>query len=463
MAPTLTDVYGTTYLFPSPCEDLLPALNEDVGGIGVSDHLLQCLHFVTDADEEQSYIAYYMQMALVIASFLLIRIFSSWTFWLISSLRLLRFGKFKPRALQRSLHQHINPLTTALVDFHKAQCYFMIAVHAAAIALIATPTSLDATSYLQLGANYQFLAMISTGGILPVVITLVEINRLNRRSSYILGLSVATSILAPIVSISASMPSEPWTVLSPGVGTSVACGGVYVYKFCSTNYLFQKNKHHNSSSWTVMLLIFAVVVYVVLIAERLVHLLGYVSTRMKSKPKASNDGTKPQTQATWVFRTTLYLSILCIHYSACIYFTYKYLHQLATFSSYASISHKWTFGQIVSVTIWFAPIFEYIYLEIRGMQKGHKYKLHEPYVVVNTDEDLERQRKQVSKSRMADFWLRPVSTALGIDLNPKRKGSDDGLRSSGDEGSGSEEEPVTDAITKDEGDVVEGIQRRRTA
>ena len=49
-------------------------------------------------------------------------------------------------------------------------------------------------------------------------------------------------------------------------------------------------------------------------------------------------------------------------------------------------TNDWSFGQIVSITIWAEPLFEYLRLQVRGMNKGFSYRVAGPYHVVLKDE-----------------------------------------------------------------------------
>lgn len=105
---------------------------------------------------------------------------------------------------------------------------------------------------------------------------------------------------------------------------------------------------------------------------------------------------------------TLYCGVLLAFHASCAHFTWYYTQELAALTSIATMNPKWIFGQIVSVTIWFGPIFEYIYLEIRGMQCGYRYRLHERYLVMDRNDIAVAPREGTGRSRMSAFFLRPV-------------------------------------------------------
>ena len=90
----------------------------------------------------------------------------------------------------------------------------MIAAQIAAIVMLWRPAAFDASSYDQLAANYRFLATVSIGGILPVLISLVEIHTLDQRSGYMLTLSIVVSALSTMVCCQHKMgpllQSRPW-------------------------------------------------------------------------------------------------------------------------------------------------------------------------------------------------------------------------------------------------------------
>ncbi|KAL8830012.1 MAG: hypothetical protein Q9191_001676 [Dirinaria sp. TL-2023a] len=91
--------------------------------------------------------------------------------------------KAKERALPR--------LAAALVEFQKAQCYFMIAVQIAAMVTI-SDGRLQSTSLQQLYNNWVAVGVISGSGFLPVTFNLLCLQSTGKRSWYLTLLSTIT-------------------------------------------------------------------------------------------------------------------------------------------------------------------------------------------------------------------------------------------------------------------------------
>lgn len=208
-------------------------------------------------------------MGIVIACFLLVRMFISWLQWPIRWLGYLKVIRHDPKTLQRSLQQHIPALTTALIDFHKTQRYFMIAAQVAAIVVLQRPVAFDASSYDQLLTNYRFLSTVSLGGILPILISLVKIHGLDQRSLYMLVLSIVVSAISTTVCVLASMQYGPRSSLVLGRYTTSACSGVYVYKYCIG---YHNSYIHEFTAWP--LLAFAWTIYALLVLDLVAHKLN---------------------------------------------------------------------------------------------------------------------------------------------------------------------------------------------
>ena len=75
----------------------------------------------------------------------------------------------------------------------------------------------------------------------------------------------------------------------------------------------------------------------------------------------------------------------------CVYINYFaiFLDHLVYYAVQDLYNPTWNFGQVVSLSVWFPPIAEFIYLEIRGMRKGHRYRLNSrDYVVVRASHQV---------------------------------------------------------------------------
>ncbi|KAL6720051.1 hypothetical protein ACLMJK_001972 [Lecanora helva] len=139
----------------------------------------------------------------------------------------------------------------------------------------------------------------------------------------------------------------------------------------------------------------------------------------------------------------IYLTFSGLYITCFVYFC----RDLAVFASNGSYSKTWNFGQVVAITVWAPPLFEYIHLELRGMKRGFDHKLLPPYRITK-NEDMN------------------ITEAKGDDSyeNPSAKGSDNKMKSGE---SGSLLQPYKIAEAKDPGvapydDNVDHPMRART-
>ena len=84
-------------------------------------------------------------------------------------------------------------LFTALVDFHKSQCYFAGAIQIAALVLV---SQIDAAQAVADYLDAELLVTISTSGFVPVIFTLTCIAHFGQSSWYLISLSILTGILS---------------------------------------------------------------------------------------------------------------------------------------------------------------------------------------------------------------------------------------------------------------------------
>ena len=85
----------------------------------------------------------------------------------------------------------LDALTSALADFHKAQCFFVLAINIAA-QVDRAKGGLQPQSLQQLYNTWVLIKSISIGGYLPVTFTLFTLHLVNIVSWYLLSLTICT-------------------------------------------------------------------------------------------------------------------------------------------------------------------------------------------------------------------------------------------------------------------------------
>lgn len=100
-------------------------------------------------------------------------------------------------------------LTSALVDFHKAQCFFVLAINIAA-QVDRAKGGLQPQSLQQLYNTWVLIKSISIGGYLPVTFTLFTLHLVDLVSWYLLSLTICTVAvsIATLITIGNFNPSD---------------------------------------------------------------------------------------------------------------------------------------------------------------------------------------------------------------------------------------------------------------
>ena len=207
-----TFYHGRGYLLINAiCSDVPSRLNPDIGGIGVGN-LLLCIVFLS-LTRVKVYVSYWLQIGLAISGFIA-TVFWRWVFpnGCIIFLALRHGWKVARRSTQRInqiSRRHLSRLVAALTDFHKSQCFFMMATNVAALAVIGRG-GLDPQSLQQIYNSWVFLKLISINGFLPITFTLTNLHMVGMLSWYLNILSSLTIILsvATFVAVGKFNPSE---------------------------------------------------------------------------------------------------------------------------------------------------------------------------------------------------------------------------------------------------------------
>ena len=113
---------------------------------------------------------------------------------------------FRSRLASTKKKLHTDAIVTALVDFHKSQCYLSITIQI--IALIIIHDTLDVRSFSKTTTlrkskdstsdplNISVLMLLATSGFLPVTLTLTCISKYGRQSWYLIMISLLTWLMA---------------------------------------------------------------------------------------------------------------------------------------------------------------------------------------------------------------------------------------------------------------------------
>lgn len=149
----------------------------------------------------QVYVSYWIQAAIALLGFIATSLWGPWVYFMYYKILSIQYGH--ERATQRSRWvrsvslKRLSRLAVALVDFQKAQCFFMLATNTAA-QVVVWRGGFKPTSLQQLYNTYTFVRVLAVSGYLPITFTLFTLHLIGMVSWYILllsFLSVASSII----------------------------------------------------------------------------------------------------------------------------------------------------------------------------------------------------------------------------------------------------------------------------
>ena len=170
----------------------------------------------------------------------------------------------------RLTRKHLSRLMAALTDFHKAQCFFMLATNIAAQVAIRA-RGLEPQSLQQLYNNWIFLKTVSLSGLLPITFTLSNLYLVDMLSWYMILLSALTVTLsvATFAAVGKFNPSESELnemVDLASSGGPPECGGNQPGRYCLD---YSDFSYGNSISTPFRILAVCLVVMTFLICRKL--------------------------------------------------------------------------------------------------------------------------------------------------------------------------------------------------
>ena len=291
---------------------------------------------------------------------------------------------------------HINRMVTALVEFHKAQCYFSSVIQITALALFRESTvamrgSDSGSSADQFNDLFDtsILIVLATSGLIPVSLILACIMRYGRHSWYLLTLSLITTVLATATLIASyyythayGKPYEQYQndLFDPFDTTNAYDGGVScnldgplektIFSLCGNsrlaNNFLPTGLIDNGWTWIVW-------------ANCIIWLflgLGIKCYNLKVFARHRQNLTQFGTKISFIkciiriSRTyTTWITVSVIPWSLCIA---GQVYLFSAFLEHSVISYEWSFGQIIAVTVWLPSLVEYVYIEWSGF---HYYRL----------------------------------------------------------------------------------------
>ncbi|KAI4112417.1 MAG: hypothetical protein LQ345_006435 [Seirophora villosa] len=360
------------------CEGVYAPVIDDIAGVGI-------------------YTSYWMQNGIALVAFALLRLFDFWIYYVTLALFgcVSGFDKARARAesaRQSSLRYRLPNLISALFEFQKAQCFFMMAVQVAAI-IIVRGGGFESKNLQQLSNSYSAITLVAICGYLPIVFTLLNLHGAGKSSWYILTLSTITVAISGGTAFNTRKfdpnPND-MASLRNIAGSWASCGNKNPTTFCLGPRTVDPFGY---SGGALHIFIFCIIILAFLTIDkaRTSRLLAVAGDKVQTYrslhtaiPKSSRGRSLTQlTALSRVSTIAVQYTILgdkrkralsnILYGSVWIVFLFLYCRWIYLLSTWINTSSgvigpsNWSFGQIVGITAWVPSLIQYIYLETRGM------------------------------------------------------------------------------------------------
>ena len=395
------------------CEGVVAPALTDIAGIGVLPRPSLIKQRTDDFD--QIYISYWLQSGIALTAFSLLKLYDFWIYYLFITTFIWRRGYVRARSAaqlvrEKAKERALPRLAAALVEFQKAQCYFMLAVQIAAMATI-SQGQLQASSLQQLYNNWEVVHVISISGFLPVTFILFCLQSVGKRSWYLTVLSAITvgvSAATLFMTGSFSPSAKDMAYVAEQPSTIAECGYHDPTLYCLNRYMDDTALGSDSA---IIILVYSLIILVYLIVDLLDvpgsifyhrcrawlerskafaiftppiartlfatgQSLDLIHTRLEARKESWNPSTPQwilmlrnalaacvsQTRNNWrqILAYLLYTTIWGLY----IFFFSELMAYFSLFISGGMVNSTWGFGQIVGITVWAEPLVEYAYLEL---------------------------------------------------------------------------------------------------
>lgn len=283
-----------------------------------------------------------------------------------------------PHKLRSSVTKHRENLLTALVEFHKAQCYFASTIQITALILFHENQS-NMGAWLKSNEpifdkdliDSNVLVLLATSALVPVCMILACITRYGRQSWYVIVLSTITVLLATATMGSAYFYFEsdyPWdpNFWDPSFTTpscSIDAGnGAYLPSLCGHSKLGNNSLPSGdttSNYWIWVVWVNCIIWLFYCIIEKI--LSGKSCRPFHTRTAATFRRNKTLVLLRKAFRNyPLWTLIYAVPWSLCFA---AQITLFAAFIEHYFISYTWSLGQIIAVAVWVPSVIEYLYID----------------------------------------------------------------------------------------------------
>ncbi|OQE35460.1 hypothetical protein PENCOP_c013G05370 [Penicillium coprophilum] len=363
----------------SACLEVRDGVNTDIGGPGV-------------------FVSYLMQLAMVFYFWIVLRSFHIFSL-LISfctggeqshektppTKRSKR--KIIPK-IRRFFNQHDRITKVILVEFQEAQCFFMIASQAAILLAKKSTTIFEAHTMPSLWANNGMAGIVSSAGLLPVVMGMWSLQKLHLTEAWVFFLSVTTIVVSEFALYwMHKIPSPDQLKTFDYNGWPKSCGGYAPpLIYCHLDKNQDALKLARMLIWGVLnpycltVLGLDVILWLRLYVMKMMNVEAFCQ-RTCTRLGARNFPYK--VRQLLASRWGQWLKKLPIMLTFCVELLFLAAVSLECFCFY-QFKHSevvdfsdWGFGQIVAMTIWLPVASKYAYLVLFGTEAYLKARMPE--------------------------------------------------------------------------------------
>lgn len=305
-----------------------------------------------------------------------------------------RQKEFDGRDIKHTLNfDPASAITPAVVEFQKAQCFFMLATNIASLVVQANG-GLAPESLQQLYNTYIFIKVIAIGGYLPITFGLLTLRMLNKVGWYVLGLSIASVgvAIADLYNEQTFNPSQDdlTHLRNQAVqGGPTSCGGNKPITWCYSrigvnNYGFRAT---NSADGADDILVVCLVTLALLLIEHFWNSPDPTNRKIRDSIFGSClRGSKADrssrwnivTRWLWRYVVPALFTIFVVGYLYCFAI---FADDLNWFRENKIYDSSWGFGQIVAILVWAPPLGEYLWESFRGVEDGSDHRLPQGFEV----------------------------------------------------------------------------------
>jgi hypothetical protein len=265
---------------------------------------------------------------------------------------------------------------TSLVDFQKAQCYYMMAIHVASIATLHRTEAEGNIAQRQ--ATSTVIRVVATLGIVAPTVILLCLWILEQRSWHILLLTVVTSTLSIYVFFDPNIISIPDRFFIDPENQASRLNNTDPFSLCSLKLSGDDPRWHGlSTTWAIylcgLILAFITVDHIFNLrlprAKNRPYLLPYSKVQRNLEHSVAYLRKRRKTALINPGKRVIYnlanLFILMGVITTCFYILGQVISSLYSYYSAMKVSHDWSFGQIVSVAIWIPIVVDWLQLSFR--------------------------------------------------------------------------------------------------